>query len=162
MQKGSALKVVVLVVAIVIIVLALWMSNNKLTTTPTTGLSPSPTASSNLSVLDQLLKADPGSQASSEQLDDYYNKVLGAAINTNTIDVTRCSSKPAVVKVKEGSTITFVNQDSMNHRAHHAIWSVDVPANGQINFKTVGSSNSIFGYLCDGNSNISGILVITK
>lgn len=163
MQKGSALKVVILVVAIVVIVLALWMSKDKNNVTtspaPSTSIKPGSTvsasASPNLSKTDKvvtdLLKIIPADNASQDKVYAFFDAVSKVAKDTNTIWVTDCSIIPSVAKFKKGTTITFKNESSGVRKLSYPSWNVSVPANDQTTLKI--TTGGVQGYTCDNTTN---------
>ncbi len=161
MQKGSALKVVVLVVAIVVIVLALWMSkSDKIVSGPTSSPTPSSSASkSGPMTAEQLFKVEPNAGASEEQQVAHYNKISASAVAASSVDVTACMPKPSVVKVNVGGTVTLKNNDSMSHRVYNGtVGNVDVPAKGEHKLEI--DKQGAFGYTCD--EKLVGIFFVTQ
>ena len=166
MQKGSALKVVVLVVAVLVLVLALWMSkSNQMTGGPTASptvspmVSASPVSNSNLSPAERLFKEEPSAGSSQELQTTHFQKISATAVAASSINVSSCTPNPSVAKVMMGSFVTFKNNDSMSHKLYNgAIGNIQVPARGEYKYKATQQGG--LGYTCD--DKLVGILFVTQ
>lgn len=105
-----------------------------------------------------LVDANPGPNATTEQLKTYSGKVFQASVESTTLDVSGCSPIPSVLRTKTDSALTIKNTDSVSHKIlNGTALNLDVAANSS---KSVSPKLplGIYSYSCD--SKITGIIIV--
>ncbi len=108
--------------------------------------------------VEELLKLNPGSGATTDQMRVFSAKVSNFATDTSSVDVTSCAPNPSVARVTLNKPINFVNSDSVAHKLVNGKITIDVPAKGSKKITPAFQGPGIYGYSCD--TKISGIFLV--
>lgn len=103
-----------------------------------------------------LFDVDPGANASPDKVVEYYFLVSREAISASLVDISNCSPKPPVIKIKSGYRLVFRNTDSKAHVLTSSEWNLEVPANAEAQLEIKGGG--VQKYTCD--SQLGGILFV--
>lgn len=111
---------------------------------------------------EQAVFSFPGENASSDQRAQHSELVRSLAKEGSEVQLNaNCVASPFVLQVKKGDTLTFKNNDSVDHSVRHGAWELLVPAKStktaRVDFVPgVGDA----GYGCDGGA--GGVLHIIQ
>ena len=83
-----------------------------------------------------------------------------AKATAHTVEIDGLKYSPAMLSVKRGDTVTWVNKDPFPHTvtAHGAFDSGDIPAGGR--WTLVARKPGTYGYICTYHPNMKGVLKV--
>ncbi|MBI5134422.1 MAG: hypothetical protein HZA81_03515 [Candidatus Taylorbacteria bacterium] len=99
-----------------------------------------------------------------ERKRQHAERVLEAAVKTDTINISTCVANPTVAMVAFGQKITFVNDDSVEHMIGFNIedrYSVPAKSKKEI-VADFEKGKGIYGYGCDASQRAIGMIVVTE
>lgn len=125
---------------------------------PTTPNPTNPTGSNDM--VNVLFAANPGPNATTDQLKTYSGRVFQASTESSSLDVTGCSPTPAILHMGVGKSLAIKNTDSVSHKlVNGTLINLDVAAKSDKSID-LNLQPGIYVYSCD--TKIAGIIQVTQ
>lgn len=89
------------------------------------------------------------STQSGKPVDEFVNQVRQSAKETTTLNITKCSANPAVLKIKQGQKLTIKNNDAQIITLRVAAGAIYTVEASKTSTETINIEPAIYTYACD-------------